>query len=355
MAYLVNRQPDDLSPQHKNVRCGTVAVWLVVMLSTGVALAELPQRNRSLTYQPLNAVTQEQETQTQVAPRNRSLSYEPVVAEKPVVQQKSVASDKYVANYPDPAPQESQPTTRSPSGRQSRTIDVGELLSASLPEPGGQITDENTRKRFDELNQKITAVKTGETIPSGDSTQGSPTTGNDGTNPSSPGTTGGPIFVERIFQDEAEKQWYARKEGELTPIPLFKVDDRFYLKDANGNPQNEILVNPSDSTDGDQTKDNAQSTFADDQTRNALLLIVTTVAVLAALGVGFLAFDYKLRWEQEIVSQNSRLLGNATLNGAASYGSFTELDSLEPETLSFSPHDYRPLDDSFDHSFRTIA
>jgi len=80
------------------------------------------------------------------------------------------------------------------------------------------------------------------------------------------------------------------------------------------------------------------------------LLIVTTMAVLAALGIGMLAFDYKHRWEQEIVSQNNRLLGNG-----AAHGAIAELDSLEPDTLRFSPHDFGSLDDSFDHSFRTIA
>ena len=330
-------KPDDSFPPHYFLRCGMIAVWPVAMslmlflsVTTGIASAELPQRNRSLPYEPV---------------RRQAAVQQPVVLQ-------SVDSQRYIVNRPTPDPQESS-TASSLDRNRDYGSDGEEMLP--LPKLVDSPLNPGARAALDNLSVSIRAKQSGTVTPPGDNTPGNPTPGNVGGTPSTPGTNIGPIFVERIFQDELEKQWYARKEGELTPIPLFKLDGRFYRKDANGNPQNEVLVNPADSTDGDQTKDNTKSAITDDQTRNAVLLIVTTVAALAALGVGFLAFDYKHRWEQEVVTQNSRLLGGTALHGTTTHGAYGEPDSLEPETLSFSAHDYRSLDDSFDHSFRTIA
>ena len=368
MIRISINQPEQLLPRHKSLRCGGAMVWLGLMIivlirltSTAVALAELPQRNRSLTYLPVTntEVTNTEVTNTesppteqvQLASRNRTRNYEPVrrqstahATQQPSVLQ-SVDLRRYTVNRPTPDPQESSFSSATGSSRGYGSVGV-EMLP--LPPPGDPVNAEQ-RRFLAGFADRIQAAKTGDTVPSGNNTEENPSSGKDDGTPSATGTNTGPIFVERIFQDELEKQWYARVEGELTPIPLFKLDDKFYRKDANGNPQNQVFLHP-DSTDGEQTQDNAKSAFADDQTRNAVLLIVTTVAVLAALGVGFLAFDYKHRWEQEVVVQNSRLLGTPNAPGT-----FGELDSLEPETLSFHSHDYRPLDDSFDHSFRTIA
>jgi len=308
---------------------------LFLAATTGVALAELPQsqpaqRTRTLAYQPLS-------NQPPTVSQSRTLAYEPVT---PVAQQ------RYVANRPVPEPQagpstsQSSATPRSSGSRNSRTPD--EALGTTLPEPVGQIDDPQIRTALDNISRKSMAAKSGETVPPPNvTTPDNPPTGNEGNTPSTPGTNSGLVFVERIFQDDGV--WLARSDGEF--FSLRKNGDRYYRADDG----REVIQQDDGSAAGLATG-GTKFTLADDKTRNAVSLIVTTIALLAAFGVGFLAFDYKHRWEQEIVSQNSRLLGNSV-----THGNFTDLDSFEPETLRFSPHDYGSLDDSFDRSFRTIA
>ncbi|MCL2623976.1 MAG: hypothetical protein FWD31_09960, partial [Planctomycetaceae bacterium] len=199
------------------------------------------------------------------------------------------------------------------------------------------------------LSNDIQAAKSGTAIQPGDTVPDNPSTGNA---PPIPGTNAGISPVDEILpQNDINYwyDWYAMKDG--SPIPLQKQKDsnRFF---AIAEDRTTILyeVVEISKTAAEQTQAGTTPSLADDQMRNAVLLIVTTMAVLAAFGVSFLAFDYKHRWEQEIVAQNNRLLGQGAMQGTLG-----ELDLLEPETLRFSPHDYRPLDDSFDHSFRTIA
>ena len=296
---------------------------LFLVAATNGALAELPQRIRTLKYEP-------------------------------VATQRPDAPQRHFANRPAPEPQTSSPASQSSAarrdsgGRTSRTPE--EVVTTTLPEPIGQIDDPQMRKWFIDFNQKIVAAKSGESPSRNNNTQESPIAGSDSSTTSATGANAGPIVATRIFQDPATNDWYARIEGSSRPLELSRQGDRFFHVDDLGN-KNEVIVWNDDSTVApESTKDGAKSSLADDQTRNAVMLIVTVMAVLAALGIGMLAFDYKYRWEQEIVSQNNRLLGNG-----ATAGTFTELDSLEPETLRFSPHDYGSLDDSFDHSFRTIA
>ena len=323
------------------------ALLLIFVVIAGVAMADLsqpnpPERSRTLNYPPLT-----NKSSTQSNSQNRTLSYEPV-RRQATVQQQSVDSQRYTVNRPTPDPQGS--STSLPADR-SRGYDSNsssdELLP--LPPPEGPITNSDAIRQLVRISQMSVAAKTGETIPPpGDTTQNNATPGNEGNAPATPGTNAGTIDVDSIFQAPAESNnWFALIEGSSTPIPLAKRGDRFFQID-NGK---EVFPRDKNSnTDAEPTKDGTKPSLADDQARNAVLLIVTIMAVLTALGIGFLAFDYKLRWEQEVVAQNNRLLGTS-----ASHGAFGDLDSLEPETLSFSPHDYRPLDDSFDHTFRTIA
>ena len=310
-------------------------VLLFLVATTGIVLAELPQRGRSLTYQPLTS-----RAQTPAVFQSRTLNFEPV-------RRQNVSSQRYAANYPVP---ESQETSASSF---SSDRDYGSSRDEMLPLPplGGPITDPDANKFLNNLKRDIVAAKTGnDTLPGGTTQDNVPLAGNDNNTLPTPGTNSGPTPATRIFQDTETNDWYARIEGSSRPLPLAKSSDgRYFQVDDNGTWLGEVVLRNDDSTD-ELAKDGTKSSLADDQTRNAVMLIVTVMAVLAALSVGFLALDYKNRWEQEIVSQNSRLLGNGT-----PHGGFSDLDSLEPETLRFSPHDYRPLDDSFDHSFRTIA
>jgi hypothetical protein len=290
-----------------------------------------------LNYSPLNSESHSQD---------RTLTYAPVrQSDIPVEPQ------RYVANRPAPEPQGGTafPAT---SGDWGGGSNWEKLITEPFPLPGDAIDNMEARRFLDTLHGKIVATKTGTTIPPDNNLPVPPVTGDveKASVPSNPGTNTGPIVVTQIFQDDLSKDWFATKEGERSPIPLDKIGDRYYQVDTQGKPIGEVILRPADATTGKGAKNAATFGISDEQTRNAMLLIVTTMAVLAAFSIGFLAFDYKRRWEQEVVSQNSRLLGTG-----AAHGSFAELDSLEPDTLSFTPHDYRSLDDSFDHSFRTIA
>jgi len=224
-------------------------------------------------------------------------------------------------------------------------------LYKPLPDPAGRIDDKQIQAVLDDINRKSQAAKSGATVTSPDNPPGTPATDAPGNVPS----TSRIIVVDEFFQLPGKDGWYAMKDGD-DPFRVAKYGDKYYKLDEKGDIMNEVIEARDGSViSGPQTNEDTLTTLADDQTRNALMLIVTTIAVLAAIGIGILAFDYKHRWEQEIVSQNSRLLGSTTSFGGAAHGTFAELDSLEPETLRFSPHNYESLDDSFDRSFRTIA
>jgi len=304
-----DRQPDQSFSRRHLLQCGGVVSLTVLLfaVTNGVVSAEPPQRNRTLNYEPVSA-------------------------------QQPSTSQSHVANYPAPEPQNGSSTPRS-SGSRSRS-GTEDFLDPSLPEPGGRIDDIQAQAALDKITRKTLAAKTGETTNPSDISPGTPPTDGTGNVPSNSGI----VMVERIVK--IDDDWFAFKEGSKIPIPVVKSGDRYFTLDGN----QEVMRPDAPAVIDEPTKENAKTTLADDQTRNALLLIVTTMAVLAALGIGILAFDYKHRWEQEIVSQNNRLLGNG-----ATQGTFAELDSLEPETLRFSPHDYGSLDNSFDHTFRTIA
>ena len=315
---------------------------LVLVATTGVTLAELPQpnssqHNRTPNYSPLAKASPTPIGPTQNVSHNRLPAYEPVRQDDAPATPQS-----HFAQRPAPEPQESSTSSPTSGGRTSRS-NVDDLLSGSLPQPGGAITNMEQRSLLDNLYAKSVAAKSGDATPSGDSTPVPPPTGGDGNASTTSGANAGLIRVVQIFQDPQSKEWYAKKEGEKRPIPLEKNGNRFYFVE-DGVISEVILQSDTNVTGG------TKSPLADDQTRNAVLLIMTIMAVLAALSVGFLAFDYKHRWEQEIVSQNSRMIGTSV-----PHGTFADLDSLEPETLRFSSPDYRSLDDSFDHSFRTIA
>ena len=339
MFCLSTGQSDQPFLRQQLLRCGGGAVRLVPLIvlllcvaTSGVVWAELPQRSRTLTYQKL---THEQPTpvvQTQNNPQNRTLGYEPVTPQR------------HIVSRPAPEPQGRSSASQS-SGDRTSSRTPEELLDTSLPEPGGRITDRDIQAVLDDITRKSLAAKTGETTTPTDNTQGTSVT--DTTGNALP--TSGIIIVERIVN--IDDDWFAFKEGSKTPIPVLKSGDRFFAIDGNY----EVMRPDVSAMTDDEAIEGTKSSLADDKTRNAMMLIVTTISVLAAFGIGILAFDYKHRWEQEIVSQNSRLLGSTTLHGAATHGTFTELDSLEPDTLRFSLHNYGSLDDSFDHSFRTIA
>ena len=350
MFCISTQQPNPSSSRQRLLRCGGVVVLFVPLIvcllfvtTDGMALAELPQHSRTLTYQKL---THEQEQpapteQTQNNPQNRTIGYEPVTPQQ------------HRVSRPVPEPQDGSSTPRSSDNRiSSRTPE--ELLDTSLPEPSGRITDRDIQTALVSITRQSLAVKTNGTTSPGDNLPGSPVTGNDNNTPTTPDTNTGIIIVDEIMQRQGKDNWYAIKDGD-SPFPVIKIDDKYYKLDGNGNAQNQVKLRSTDPTVREEVKEDAKTTLADDQTHNAVMLIVTTMAVLAAFGIGMLAFDYKHRWEQEIVSQNSRLLGSTALHGTATHGTFAELDSLEPETLRFSSHDYGSLDDSFDHSFRTIA
>jgi len=311
-----DRQPDQSFSRQRLLHCDVFVVRLLSLIvlllvaTSGTVLADSP-------------------------PGIRTLNYEPVTAQQPGSPQ------SHVAAYPEP--QADPPASRSSSGRNSlRTPD--EALNTSLPELGGRIDDKQIQAVLDDINRKSQAAKSGATVTPPDNPPGTPATDDPGnTLPNS-----GFIFVERIVN--IDDDWIAFKDGSRIPIPVIKSGDRFFTTDGN-----EVMRPDVPAATDEQPKESAKTTLADDQTRNALLLIVTTISVLAAFGIGILAFDYKHRWEQEIVSQNSRLLGSSASLGGVAHGTFTELDSLEPETLRFSLHDYGSPDDSFDHSFRTIA
>jgi len=321
MFCILTEQPDSSFPRQRLLRCGKFVVLIVPLIvllfvaTSAVALAEAPQRHRPL-------------------------QYEPVTVQRPD------APQSHVAAYPDP--QADPPASRSSGVGTSRVPE--ELLNASLPEPVGRITEPGIRKWLDEFNQKIAAAKSGETVNPSDNAPGVPAT--DGPGNTLPNAGIKPVRDIKQLDDK----WLAYEEGNISPIPVIKSGDDFYAIDNDGQIRFKVIkIDEPSVIDDEQAKEDVKTTLADDQTRNALLLIVTTIAVLAAFGIGILAFDYKQRWEQEIVSQNSRLLGNTASLGVAAHGTFAERDSLEPETLRFSLHDYGSPDDAFDHSFRTIA
>ncbi len=350
-------QPDNDFSRQPLLRCRALVfarVMTVMLLFLGaisapsVARAELPQRNRTLTFAPLTAdnpvSTAKPAPQTATPPRERALAYRPVAQTEP---------QNHVANRPVTDTQDNSALSLAGGSRNYRSIS-DDILSSPLSEPEGRITNPDTRKVLDNIARKSNAAKTGETLPPDGNTDMPPATTPGSDAATVPGTVGGISVVEKIIQLPEKKGWVAYKEGSSTPIPLVKDGDKYYQVDDKGNVICGVILRHDDAAapTGDEQakeKEGAKSALADDRTRNAVMLIVMTMAVLAAVSIGFLAFDYKRRWEQEIVSQNSRLLG------VAPHGSYADGDSLEPETLSFSANDYGSLDDSFDHSFRTIA
>lgn len=86
---------------------------------------------------------------------------------------------------------------------------------------------------------------------------------------------------------------------------------------------------------------------------NQILLIVLAFgSTFAAIFIGFIAWDNQRRLEEAIVSQNQRFTGN----GSDAFS--PNLNSMEPETFSFSSDSFAGKSlDGFDSgtSFRTIA
>ena len=321
-----------------------------------------PKRGRNIDYEPAGAIrnqtSREQTAQTQVTPqpvprhadpqRNQTITYAPAGA-------RDVGVDHRVARPVTDASSTSVAVTASQrDGTRSFQRELSNLLDELPDDPIGPITDMDARKQLDRLNQMNEAAKTGGTIPSDANSDTNTDTSTGNNVPSGGLATVQKVAVQQIFQLE-DGGWFALKEGSKIPIPLVKGNGQYYLADENGNALNEVFIPNTDagnSTVADNADTSTAKSEASDKTRNAVMLIVTTIAVLVALSIGFLAFDYKYRWEQEVAGQNSRLLG-----GTGSGSPFSEHDSFEPETLSFLSNDYGSLDslDSTDHSFRTIA
>ena len=332
-----------------------VPIFCVVFaVSAGMVFAELPsseipKRNRVVTYEPARvdrnrvpvkvAANETQREQTP-ARRNREMAYQPAGSQ--------ADATAYSVARPIADPQ------LSSDDRSSRRA-ADALLSQPLNEPGGIITDPDARKMLTQLQLKSEAAKNGTAIQpdSNSGSNGNTSTPSTGDNTIiAPESTVGMIIADDIFQRPGTTDWYAMKGNE--PFPVIKHRDKFYKPDEQGIPRQEVIVF-NENTDAAAANNNAGqgetgNATGSDKMRNAMLLVVTVVAVLAALSVGFLAFDYKYRWEQEIVNQNNRLLGNG---GTGS--TFPDSDAFEPETFRFSSDDYGSLDSTSDHSFRTIA
>ena len=336
------------------VECVVVVFCLLTLNFTAVfaetpSNAVSPRSSRVVYYNPIAPQDEGIETvdvvQTPEPRRNSTVVYDPVVQRND--------SEKSNTHYTVARPA-NETTVAQTSGSPMISNDrlsqrtQNDLLDSPLPEREGAIDNMDIRRQLDRIKLMSDAEKTGEKLPSEtDTGMSPPATSGDASSTTGDGAPGGntsgPVIVKRIFQFEEDGGWYAFKEGSNLPLPLVKRGERYF--DEN---ENEVFL---DNQTGALTQDEKGKTLSSvsDKTRNAVLLIVTTIAVLAALSIGFLAFDYKHRWEQEIVNQNNRLLGG---NGSG-------IDTYEPETLSFMADDYGSLDSSFDsksnHSFRTIA
>ena len=308
-----------------------------------------PRSSRVVYYNPIAPQDESIETvdivQTPEPRQNSTIVYEPVVQRND--------SEKSNTRYTVARPANETTVAQTPGssmigGDRLSQRTQKDLLDSPLPEWEGAIDHMETRRQLERITQMSEAEKTGEKLPPETNTGTSPPV-TSGDTPPTPGGASpngnmpGHVIVKRIIQLEEDGNWYAFKEGSNLPLPLVKRGERYF--DEN---ENEVFL---DNQTGALTQDEKGKTLSSvsDKTRNAMLLIVTIIAVFAALGIGVLAFDYKHRWEQEIVNQNNRLLG----------GGGSGLDTYEPETLSFMADDYGSLDSSFDsnsnHSFRTIA
>ena len=334
-------------------------VFCLFMLNLAAVFAETPSNKVSprssqvVYYNPITPQDEGIETvdtvQTPEPRQNSTVVYEPVTQRN----DSEKSNTRYTVARPANETTVAQ-TSGSPMIGNDRLLQrtQNDLLDSPLPEREGAIDNMEIRRQLDRIKLMSDAEKTGEKLPHETDTGTSPpaTSGDtsSATNGESPGgNILGPVIVKRIFQFEEDGAWYAFKEGSNLPLPLVKRGERYF--DENG--YEVFLDNQTDVLTQDEKGNTLSSLSASDKTRNAVMLIVTTIAVLAALSIGFLAFDYKHRWEQEIVNQNNRLLGGG--------GSFSGTDAFEPETLSFMADDYGSLDSSFDsksnHSFRTIA
>ena len=338
------------SIQHTLAKC-VVVVFCLFTLNFSAVFAETPsdkvspRSSRVVYYNPIAPQDEGIETvdiaQTSGPRQNSIVVYEPVVQRN----DSRKSNTRYTVARPTNETMVAQTSGSSIIGSERASQRTqNDLLESPLPELGGTIDNMEIRRQLERINDMSEAAKTGEKLPPETNTGTSPpaTSGDmsSATNGESPGAnTSGLITVKQIFQYEGA--WYALKEGSNQPFPLDKRDERFF--DENGK---EVFLDNQTGTLAQDEKGKTLSSVSE-KTRNAVLSIVTTIAVLAALSIGFLAFDYKRRWEQEIVNQNNRLLG----------GSGSSVDAFEPETLSFMADDYGSLDSSFDsnHSFRTIA
>ena len=358
MTNFSNDKTNSRSIQRTLAEC-VVVVFCLLTLNLAIVFAEAPSNkvsprsSRIVYYNPIAPQDEGIETvdivQTSEPRQNSIVVYEPVVQRD----DPEKSNTRYTVARSDNETAVAQSSASSIIGNDrllQRT--QNDLLDSPLPEWEGAIDKMEIRTQLERIRQMSETAKTGEKLPPETNTGTSPPV-TSGDTPSTPGGVSpngnmpGHVIVKRIIQIEEDGNWYAFKEGSNLPLPLVKRGERYF--DEN---ENEVFLDNQTGTLTQDEKGNTLSSLsASDKTRNAVMLIVTTFAVLAALGIGFLAFDYKHRWEQEIVNQNNRLLGNG--------GSFSGTDAFEPETLSFMVDDYGSLDSSFDsksnHSFRTIA
>ncbi|MDR1492923.1 MAG: hypothetical protein LBT05_09405 [Planctomycetaceae bacterium] len=232
------------------------------------------------------------------------------------------------------------------------------LLNETLPEPARKkVTDSEIRKQLEKISKLSLAAKNGKHKPPEIETNAAENKTNNAAhdvanenNSAASGTNAASdvaaIIAKSIFSAaDNPKEWFARlQDGSIVSVK--KVDAEFYLFDAaTGKIGTKVVAEESSG----ETETGGGFLSKGQEKQHATLLIVTTMAVLAAVGIGFLAFDYKHRWEQEVVNQNQRLTG-------AGNGRYSNLDSLEPDTLSF-PQNFDALSatEISDHSFRTIA
>ncbi|MDR1384347.1 MAG: hypothetical protein LBJ67_10980 [Planctomycetaceae bacterium] len=266
----------------------------------------------------------------------------------PSPREQSAVSNSTLSGFGNRNSNQSSSSRRGSFGN-SNDPGMTKVLSEQLPEPARKkVTDPAVRKQLEKISELAMAAKNGEQKPPETNTTDN-NAANDTVNTTHPAVSetnaasgSAAIIAKSIFPaTDNPKEWLARLQNGST-VSVKKIENEFYQFDAaTGKIGTKVVMEESSETgNGDGLLSKEQ------EKQHVILLIVTTMAVLAAIGIGFLAFDYKRRWEQEVVTQNQRLTGNAN-------GSYSDLDSLEPDTLSF-PQNFGTLSttDVSDHSFR---
>ncbi|MCL2349778.1 MAG: hypothetical protein FWC50_16125 [Planctomycetaceae bacterium] len=268
---------------------------------------------------------------------------------------------EYVVNYPqnDSSFDRFSVSASSSTSRQGNSSsNPNKILDEMPPPPQGKVSAPRLMTSLQQIKGMSDLARNGKpvTLPPENPVK-APEQPKEGTvtNPDAP------LLATQFIQDSLTKKWYAILTDQRTVEVKQVGDDVFYLIDpVSGTLKNRVVrqqehyLDLAAQTPASKNNEDKKATAPDGHTaQQAVLLILAIGSVIAAFYVGFLAIDYKHRWEQEMAGMNQRFLGGEH--------QFVGLNSMEPDTLRFS-NDLggttlldQSADSLSDHPYRTIA